>query len=328
MLQLITSWLQQLNPWQALGLGCLALLLATQVVIWVLDRLEKHRFGSVQLGTLITPLCTGFPNLMIGLFGQAQLEGDLIIQLNIGNNIANTSLVTGLLLLVAGPLLVRPAKGISKKAKRENRGFAIALSFLWLGMMVLIWVSRDGRVTRLDGAALIGVFALSQLFALRERGKVTKKQRLGKGRGALMLLGLAVAALVIQQGVALVSQSMEKLGDAINMQQLGLLMGLLTVFPECFLMLRLAMRKGSLGISGLVGDCLVSIPLVVGLSALLNPVPTGVLSSWRQAESIPYIALTATMIAFSGLSFRKTPVSRWMGLLFIGLYAMVWWLLK
>ncbi len=325
MLQILETWLAALSPLSALSLGCLGLLFATQVVIWVLSKLEKHKFGSVQLGVLITPLCTGFPNLMIGLFGQTRLQGDLIIQLNIGNNIANTSLVTGLLLLVAGPLLIRPSKGRSKKAKRENRAFASTLFFLWIGAILLLWMCRDGQITRLDGLGLVGLYAVSQLFSLRERGKVSKKQKLSFRDLSLIFLGLAIAAIMIQQSVALVSQGLQTFGESINMQQLGLLMGLLTVFPESFLMLRLALRKGNLGISGLVGDCLVSIPLVIGLSSLLTPISTAAFQSWSSSALIPFYSLFATMIFFTTLAMKKKPVARSTGLFFILVYACIWW---
>ena len=98
----------ELTPTQQLLISIAVLMLATQLVIVVLAKLEKHQFGPVFLGTLITPLCTGFPNLMIGLFGQERLQGDLVLQLNIGNNLANTSLITGVVILFAGPLRVRP----------------------------------------------------------------------------------------------------------------------------------------------------------------------------------------------------------------------------
>ncbi|MCB1044410.1 MAG: hypothetical protein KDC35_15820 [Acidobacteria bacterium] len=326
MLQTVQQWLSGLPPHYALGLGCLGLIAATQIVIWVLDLMEKHKFGSVQLGTIITPMCTGFPNLMIGLFGQAELEGDLIIQLNLGNNIANTSLVTGLLLVVAGPLIIRPAKGKSAKAKRENRIFYAALFFFWMGAATLFMVARDGRVSRQDGLILIAVYALSHVAVLRNRGKVSKKQRLKTHQSLMIVLGLALAAVVIQQSIALVSDAVAQLGNRINMNQLGLLMGLLTVFPESFLMLRLAMRHGNLGISGLVGDCLVSVPLVVGLSSLVRPVTTPVIHTWTDASTVPYYSLAATMLCFSVLATRKKPVSRWAGLLFMGLYAAVWWI--
>jgi len=305
--------------WQFL-LGSLALLLATQVVVVALNKLERHQFGTVQLGTLFTPLCTGFPNIAIGLFGQERLQQDLVVTLNMGNNIANTSLVVGLILFMAGPLLVRE-KGRSKRAKRAHRQNSMALVFLWLGLLALGYVSTDGRIDRLEGALMIMIYAVFHLLSLRQRGKVTKSKRLGLGGLLWILLLLTVSALIIQGGIWCIGLAMESLDDRFPGSSMGLFLGLLTVIPESFLLLRLAFRKGSLGLSGLIGDCLVSVPLVIGLSAALNPLasvtPTG--QGW-----VLYAQLVVTMTAFSLLSFRRKPVPRRVGLVFMALYAMVW----
>ena len=95
------AFLDGWNPALVLALGCGVLLAATQVVILVLGILEKRAFGAVQLGTMVTPLCTGYPNLMIGLFGQEQdpLAGVFLMPLGLPWNILGDRLGLG------GPLL-------------------------------------------------------------------------------------------------------------------------------------------------------------------------------------------------------------------------------
>ncbi len=319
------EWIGKLHAGHWLILGVALLLLATQLVIAVIDYLEKRRFGSVYLGTLITPLCTGFPNLMIGLFGQERLRGDLVLQLNLGNNIANTSLVTGLILFAAGPLLVRPAKGKSKKARQANQDQWIALTFLWCCAAATFWLAHDGRVDRSDGLLLTAAFFVFHFINMKRRKPAPKKQRLGwKGRlGVLAALGLA--AWLIQISVGWIGNALDEAGTWVPGWHLGLFLGLLTVIPESFLLLRLAIRGGSLGFSGLIGDCLVSVPLVIGLSAIFYPFDTAAVPSITARAAWPYLHLGATMLAFTFLSLKKRPASRKLGLLFILLYAMVWW---
>ena len=156
-------------------IGLLLLLGATQLVLWVLNHLETRAFGTVALGTTITPLCTGFPNLMIGLFGQERLQGDLVLQLNIGINIANTSLVVGLILFLAGPLWVRAGKGKSKKATKAVWDQGLAFGFLWFGSLSLFWLARDGLISRWDGMGLVGIYFMYQILAMGRRGTPPKK---------------------------------------------------------------------------------------------------------------------------------------------------------
>lgn len=301
------------------------LLLASQIVIFVLAALERRKFGAVLLGTLITPMCTGFPNLMIGLFGQERLQGDLVLQLNLGNNLANTSLVTGLLLLLAGPLSVRP-KGASASARKAGLDLAIALGALWLGAGLLFWLAKDGGLTRVDALLLIAFYLLYQLVATSRRERGGKASRLSTPFLLAILAALALSAWIIQLSMAGMSTAFERAGDLLPGWHLGLFLGLLTVIPESFLMLRLAYRQGTLGLAGLVGDCLVSIPLVVGLSALTHPFKTPAVRAWTDPSALPYLILAGSMLVFTLLALRKEPAPRKLGLLFLALYAAAWWL--
>ncbi len=317
--------LYNLDPGLLFLIGAIVLLLATQLVIVVLNKLEQHQFGPVYLGTLITPLCTGFPNLMLGLFGRERLQGDLVLQLNIGNNLANTTLITGLILFLAGPLEVRPGRVRGKKAGKWNREQFLALLFLWLAAVLLFFLARDGRVGVRDGFGLCSIYLVYHLVAFKNRGRVTRGKQLSRPAGILIFGLLGVAAVLIYQSIELMAMAMERVGDFFQGTRLGLFLGLLTVIPESFLLLRLAMKKGSLGFSGLAGDCFVSIPLVIGISAVFFPFDTPPVPHLRVSAVIPYLHLFVAMLAFSLLTLRKRPLPRKTGLLFMALYAMVWW---
>jgi Ca2+/Na+ antiporter len=314
----LTSWLKEVST-QPAGLlfwGVAGLLLSTQIVVLLLDRLEKAQFGSVQLGTLMTPLCTGFPNIAIGLLGADRLADDLVLQLNIGNNLANTTLVIGLVTLLAGPL------ALARKSKREA-GIWLGLLFLWLGSAWVLFLARDGRMTRLDGLLCLGVYAAHHVLALRQRGKVSARKKLGPLRGFTILLLLLSAGFLIHRSLGLIGAAMEGFSGSLG-PRIGLFLGLLTVLPECFLLLRLALQQGRLGLSGIVGDCLVSIPLVIGLSACLKPFPTPLIQNLGDASAWSWIYLGGAMLFFTGACLAKN-LPRLMGLPFIALYAIVWW---
>ena len=319
------QWPADLGPGQLFLIGVVLLLMATQIVVWVLDRLEKHQFGPVFLGTLVTPLCTGFPNLMIGLFGQERLSGDLVLQLNLGNNIANTSLVAGLIIFLAGPLTLGAPKAKSKKARRQRWDQFVVLFFFWVSPAVVLWLAHDGRITRGDGALLISLYGVYQIISFMRRGKVAKKKRLPVFLCLLIILVLGLSAWLIQQSIGLLGQALDEVGGFFPGSHLGLFLGLLTVVPESFLMLRLAFKQGSLGFNGLIGDCLVSVPLVIGLSALFHPIQTTSLPHWHHAALWPYVHLSVTMFFFTGLCLKKQPASRKLGLCFVVLYILVWW---
>lgn len=305
-------------------IGVVVLMIASELVVFVLAQLESRQFGVVHLGTLFTPLCTGFPNLMLGIFGQSRLSGDLVIHLNIGNNIANTTLVTGTIIMLAGPLTVQVATGKSKKAVKARTDFSIALVVLWLAAALLVLVCRDGLVTRQDAIALVGIYAAYQALMLLRRGKPTRSKRLPKSLGFALLGALLVCALLISFSVDAVAAGMERMGTLVPGASLGMLLGLLTVLPESFLLLRLTRKQGSLGLTGLVGDCLVSIPLVIGVSALIVPIPTQVLSGPWDLAARTYWMLGGTMLCFTVLAMQSGQISRKVGFFFCCLYGLVW----
>jgi len=321
---LLANWGLTHHPAWALAGGIVLLLISGELVVWVLGRLENHQFGAVHLGALFTPLCTGFPNLILGIFGGKRLSGDLVLHLNIGNNIANSSLVVGVLILVSGPLVVKTGK--SKAAKKEQTDFGLTMVFYWFAAVATCCIAMDGAVTRIDGLILMSIYVGFQTLLLRRRGKPSKRKRLPKGLAAVLLLALFFAATLIALAVEAISIGMQVAESSLPGSFLGMFLGLLTVLPESFLLLRLAKRNGSLGLSGLVGDCLVSIPLVVGVAAMFSPFTTQAIQAPGDAAAMPFWNLGLAMSGLSLLALRERPLPRKLGLVFIGLYALIWWL--
>jgi len=322
--QLLVQWGWDQSPLWTFLAGVAFLLVAGEGVVLVLNTLEKHDFGSAHLGALFTPLCTGFPNLMLGIFGGTRLSGDLVLHLNIGNNVANATLVVGLLIFLCGPLVVRT--GSSRADSKQYFNFTLALIFLWAGALLTFFTAKDGRISRLDGAALLAVYLIFQAMLFIRRGKPPKRKRLKKTTGALCLLGLIGAALLIAFSIEAISLGLSAFQAQIPGATLGMFLGLLTVLPESFLLLRLARRNGNLGLSGLVGDCLVSIPLVIGVATLIRPVDTAAVTSAALPSAIPYWGLALAMSCLSLLALREKPLPRYLGLILMGLYLFIWWL--
>ena len=312
------------HPAWALAGGIVLLLVSGELVVLVLGRLENHQFGAVHLGALFTPLCTGFPNLILGIFGGNRLSGDLVLHLNIGNNIANASLVAGMLILICGPLVVKTGK--SKAAKKDHTDFGLTMVFYWIGALAACFVCIDGRVSRLDGLILAAIYFCFQILLLRRRGTPPKRKRLAKSLAALLLGVLILAAILIAVAVEAIAMGMQIAESQMPGSFLGMFLGLLTVLPESFLLLRLAKRKGSLGLSGLVGDCLVSIPLVAGVAAMISPFLTQAIHKPGDAAAMPFWNLALAMSMLSLLSLREKPLPRKLGLVYIGVYALIWWL--
>lgn len=322
--KLLGGWGLTDHPtWSLLG-GIVLLLIAGEGVVWILNHLEKHQFGNVHLGALFTPLCTGFPNLMLGIFGGKRLSGDLVLHLNIGNNIANSTLVVGMLIFICGPLSVSNGKG--KQAKAETTNFSLALTFLWFGAFATFFLASDGLISRFDGFLLFLVYLSFQSLLFLRRGKPTKKKQLPTQLAFLLLGGLLAAAVSIVFAIEAIAIGMSSFQSKIPGAHLGMFLGLLTVLPESFLLLRLARRSGSLGLSGLVGDCLVSIPLVIGVATMISPVKTAAVSALNQVSAIPYLSLALGMSCLSLLALRNQPIQRLYGLALIFVYLFIWWL--
>jgi cation:H+ antiporter len=275
-----------------LGLGSVwtylaVFLAASLLMIWRLEALLEHGLEGTALGTLVMPYCSGLGNLIFVAIialqhGKAQ---DVLINCLV-NNVTNLTLVLGLPTLIWG-LQLAAARKPEKGAKKKNPGAETERQLTRLSLLLTLaaviffsgvtWaLGADGRLDRRDGMVLVALFLFWQCFQVFDVLKHNVRQR--HTFGPLFYLDVffvLLGAYGIYGSIDwLVSWIGAQKGDFINPTHLGWLTGWLMVIPNALLAFFYAWRKrADVAFASQIGDGHICIPLCLGLTAMIKPLP-------------------------------------------------------
>ena len=311
----------------------LALFLAASLLmIWRLEALLDHGLEGTALGTLVMPYCSGLGNLLFvaiiaGRHGPAQevLTNCLV------NNVTNLTLVLGLPALFWG-LSLRAESKLRKKRAARKAGATPAeteqkinrLSLLLTLAAVVFFsgvtwaLAADGRLDASDGLVLVALFLFWQCFQVYDVLKHNVRRR--HAFGPLFYLDLFVVLLAAYGLYGstdwLVTWLSTQHGTFINAAHLGWLSGWLMVVPNALLAFYYAAkRRADIAYASQVGDGHICIPLCIGLSALVQPLPVPKFFETGLVILIGAAVLHAGCVLFAG------GLPRWMGWPLLAAYA-------
>ena len=316
-------------------------------MLWLMGGFAVLILGGELLVRGATALATAWsvPPLLIGLtvvaFGtsapelavtiQSSMAGECSLALGnvVGSNICNVLLVLGTSALVA-PLVV--------SAPLVRRDVPVML----LASLLLIALSLDGKIGRWDGLLLTGGLLVYTAWSVWEGRKESRRVRQEYASRAparaeqrhsifrliflcgLILLGLAL----LVAGANHVVDSAVKVARLLGVQELivGLtIVAVGTSLPEFVTSVVAAVRGArDIAVGNVVGSNIFNILGVLGISALVSPVPLSVPGSalWFDIPVMVVVAAASLPIFFSG-----HVISRWEGGVFFTYYvAYILWL--
>ena len=227
---------------------------------------EKFRIPKLIIGLTIVAMGTSAPEAAVSLTSAAKGVADITIGNIVGSNIMNVLVILGLASVII-PL------NVPKSTVRIEIPFMIVIT----GLLYL--VGMDGTVTFFDGV-ILALFFLAYLGYLlwsaiknpedaEDDGKVLKPWQ--------ALLGLVGGMALIIWGADVAVDAATEIALIIGLSErfIGLtIVALGTSLPELVTSVTAA-RKGSadIAIGNIVGSNIFNILFVVGLSALIIPVP-------------------------------------------------------
>lgn len=226
------------------------------------------KFGIPQLviGLTIVAMGTSAPEAAVSITAALEGSAEITIGNIVGSNILNILIILGLSAVIT-PLLV------AKSTVRVEIPFMIAVTLL------LLVLGYDGKLGWICGIILIVVFIayLTYLFFMAKKDKdkqeeATKDLSIGKAL-LFTVVGLALIILGSNLTVNAATGIAEMLG--LSERFIGLtVVALGTSLPELFTSVSAA-RKGNadIAIGNIVGSNIFNILFVVGISALIVPVP-------------------------------------------------------
>lgn len=279
------------------------------------------RVTPAVIGLTIVAMGTSFPELTVSVVAALGDRPDVAVGNVVGSNIVNVAVIAG----VAALILPLPVQGTTVK---------LEWPFMFVASVVGLLLARDGAIDRLEGGFFLVALALFVAYALRlARREVTAReaQQFAQAVAALEVRTRRAAAIVdvglIVGGLALMGLGGRWLvNGAVELARVAgvtdrvialTLVAGGTSLPELATSIVAALRRQTeIAIGNLIGSNIFNLLGILGVVALLAPVPVSpalvAVDMWWMVA----FALLLFPILRSG--FR---ISRWEGVLLLGAYA-------
>lgn len=276
---------------------------------------KKHNVSDLAIGLTIVAFGTSAPELVVNIFAALQSHDDIVFGNIIGSNNFNLFMILG----IAG--LITPLAVQHSTVWKEIPFSLIAVIALFLLTTVLF---GEGNVTlsRFEGIILLLLFAgflfyvFKQLKSDPDDLKIEHKQMTSIKIWLLIIIGLAG---LVGGGRLVVTNAVE-MATALGVSQkiIGLtIVAMGTSLPELATSVVAAMKKNNdIAVGNIIGSNIFNIFLILGLSAVLNPV------EYNRGFDTDMILLAAgTVLLFLTMfTGKKKKLDRWEAALLLTIY--------
>lgn len=279
-----------------------------------------RRFGLSEfvIGLTIVGMGTSAPEMVVSFIGAIQGNSDISIGNVVGSNIFNTLLILGLTALIL-PISVLP----------ENKKRDVPMNILVTVLLIVLGLEHrffgigvDG-LSRFDGGILIALFAAYMWWSFSQKTSAPEENAGNASSrniwlSVLMILG-GLAALI--GGGHLFVNSATSIAKDLGISDKFIAITILaggTSMPELATCIAAAVKKkGQLALGNIIGSNIFNILLILGGSALINPL------SFTGITDIDLAALMVSALALLSACFigKKKQIDRLDGSLFLLLFA-------
>ena len=260
---------------------------------------EKLKIPQLIIGLTIVAMGTSAPEAAISISAALKGSADITIGNIVGSNILNILIILGLSAVIA-PLTV------DRSTICRELPFLIGISFL---LLVQGW---DGSVNLFDGLVLIVLFTVYLAYLLikaKRQPQPDQEDTNQRNQWRMPLTVVGLAAVVIGSNLAVDAACAIARLWGMSERFIGLtIVALGTSLPELFTSVTAA-RKGNaaIAIGNIVGSNIFNILFVVGLSAIIIPVPFA--AAFRLDSTITVAAAIFLLI----FCVRAGTLKRWHG---------------
>lgn len=272
------------------------------------------RFGIPQLviGLTIVAMGTSAPEAAVSIAAAMSGNADITIGNIVGSNILNILIILGLAAMIT-PLAV---------ARSTVR---IETPFMVLVTALLYYLGADGVISLADGLILCAGFLmyLAYLYKIAQNNEVDEETpepgfRLGYSLlWTLIGLGMIIGGSKVTVDAATAIARFAGLSERF----IGLtIVALGTSLPELFTTVAAASRgNADIAIGNIVGSNIFNILFVVGVSALIVPIP------FASAFFFDMQVALATAGILAVFSYTGSRLQRWEGALLLAAYVVYLW---
>jgi cation:H+ antiporter len=279
---------------------------------------RRLKISSIVIGLTIVAFGTSTPELIVNIFASARGNTEIAIGNILGSNIANILLILGISSIIY-PL-----------ATRKNTVWKeIPLSFL--AAILLGVVANDARIdngtysglTRIDGIVFLSFFIIFIYYTFgisKVSGEASIESDIRQLNYHTSVLCIICGILGLTLGGKWIVEGAVKIADIFNVSQsfIGLtIVALGTSLPELATSATAAYKKQTdIAIGNIVGSNIFNIFWILGISALIRPLP---FSADNDSDIIMTIVASAILFLIMFVGKRHT-IEKWQGMLMVMMY--------
>ncbi len=207
---------------------------AADILVKNLSHIANHKRWSEFTVSIMLAFATSFPEFTVGITAALDRQSNLSLGNVIGSNIANVTIIVGLIAVASGAIRV------TVREKKEDSLYAAAISIAPLVLII------DGYLSRIDGILLLTVFAIYMRHVYKNRNTgVREYKKPPRPLGDYIVITAFGLLLLLLSSKVLVNTA-ENTATSLGMPIVfvGLfIVAIGTSLPELFFGIKAAIRK-------------------------------------------------------------------------------------
>ncbi|RXJ82907.1 calcium/sodium antiporter [Arcobacter cloacae] len=268
-----------------------ALIYGADFVIKESERIALHfNISSFVIGATLVAVGTSLPEMAVSMSASAKGSADIAVANVIGSTIFNISLVLGLVFLLA------------KKINPHRDLFAKDSAWSLFPILIFILMGIDGKLSMFDGILFLLLMGAYLMFLINSNSleedidEELLKEKFNWLKTAILLL-IGFVFVIVGANFAIDSAGNIARSFGVSEWMIGLfLVAFGTSLPELTISIKSAINNNAdLAIGNIIGSNVANFTMVLGLSAIINPLNVN-FSSY-------YFDITAAFIATLMLVF-------------------------
>lgn len=280
---------------------------------------KRYNISDMVVGLTIVSFGTSLPELIINIMSSAQGQSELAIGNVFGSNVAN-------LLLIIGVTAVICPLPIKRNTILTEIPFSLIATLLvgFLANAVLFGDKTSLYISRVDGGILLFFFVLFMAY-IYNIAKTNKDEPIEEEEAPMMSIPKSVLYMVLG-GAGLFLGGKWVVDGAVSIAQsfglsesfIGLtIVAIGTSLPELVTSAMAAFRKNiDIAIGNVIGSNIFNLLWILGISAVINPLPFNVVSN----SDIFVMIFASTLLVVVIPIGKKNTIDRWNGILFLLIY--------
>jgi cation:H+ antiporter len=278
---------------------------------------KRYNVPNIVIGLTIVAFGTSSPELIVNIFASAAGNSDISLGNILGSNIFNVFAILGISAIIY-PLAI----------KSNTTWIEIPLSLL--AAMVILVLSNDSAIdnasvsliTRTDGIILLFFFAvfMSYNFQIMKSGSYEEetavKQHSIYKSAVMFLIGLALLIAGGRLIVVFAVKIARNMGFSERIIALTII-SIGTSLPELATSAAAALKKNvDIAIGNIIGSNIFNAFFILGISAVIHPVP---LREFSNFDILVHIFASALLFLFV-FTGKDRKIERWEGIVFLIMY--------